>query len=43
MAFCSQPVHLAFVGYPLIAEDLKNLPDLLKDLPGEASALFALP
>ena len=28
-----EPLHLAFVGYPLVTKNLENLPDLLKDLP----------
>ena len=33
---------LTFVGYPLVAEDLKDLPDLLQNLPAQAPALLAL-
>ena len=30
--FGAKPLHLTFVRYPLIAQDLENLPDLLKHL-----------
>jgi hypothetical protein len=43
VTFGTEPLHLAFVGYPLVTEDLKNLPDLLEHVPSQASALLALP
>ena len=39
----SEPLRLALVGYPLIAEDLEDLPNFLKELPSQAPALLALP
>ena len=33
----------ALVGYPLVAQDLEDLADLLKNLPSEAPALLAFP
>jgi hypothetical protein len=42
IALGAEALHLAFIGYPLIAEDLQNLQDHLEHLPGQVPARFAL-
>ena len=39
----SEPFPFTFIWDPLIPQNLENVPDLLKDLPSQAPALFALP
>ena len=34
ITLCPESLHLAFIRYPLVAQYLKNLSDLLKHLPG---------
>ena len=41
--FRTEAFPLAFVGNPLVAKNLQDLADLLKNLPSQAPALFALP
>jgi hypothetical protein len=37
----TEALPFALIGYPLITQDLQNVPDLLKNLPGQAPALLA--
>ena len=42
ITFGTEAFQLPFVRYSLIAQDLEDLSNFLKDLPGQTSALFAL-
>jgi hypothetical protein len=41
--FRTKALPLPFVGNPLVSKNLEDLADLLRNLPGQAPALFALP